>query len=96
MAVISSVSPTASVTLSVGNTSARIQIPTAGTPTVALITNFSQSLVFLAFGDNTVVAAVGGVPLMPGTQLPITISGFTYVAGISLGPASTINVTTCT
>jgi hypothetical protein len=95
MTIINSVSPTASVTLTATTTSSRILIPTTGTPTVTLITNMGQYPVFLAFGDITVVAANGNVPLLPGTQIAITAGVFTYVAAITLYGQVSINITTC-
>lgn len=97
MAVVSSVSPTASATLIATTTSANIAIPTTGTPTVALLTNLGQFLVFLAFGTSSAVtAANGGVPLMPGASLPVTIGSFTFVAAITLFGTIEVNITTCT
>lgn len=88
------ISPTASVSLSVSPVSSRVQIPTSGTPVNALITNYTQWLIFLAFGDNTVVAPIGGIPLMPNSQIAVTIGTFTYVAAIGLNNSTTINITT--
>lgn len=91
-----SISPTASVTLAVSPVSARILIPTAGSPTIALVTNISQTLVFLSFGDVTITASNGTLPLLPLNQIQITIGTFAYIAAVSLNGSSVINITTCT
>lgn len=94
MATVLSISPTASATLITGTTTANIQIPTTGTPTVALITNLGQFTVFLAFGTSSaVVAANGGVPLLANSAMAVTIGTFTWIAAISLGGFGEINVT---
>lgn len=92
-----SISPTASVTLPATTTTSNIGLPTTGTPTIALITNIGPNIAFLAFGTSNAVTAVnGGMPVLPGTQIMVTIGSFTFVAAITLSGAAGINITTCT
>lgn len=91
---IASFAPTASTTLAATTTSARVILPTTGTPTIALVTNLSGYPVFVQLGDVTVVASPGGsVAIMPGGQLALTIGANTYIAAVTLAGADGINVT---
>lgn len=93
---LASSSPTASVTLPATSTTANVAIPTVGSPTIAIITNIGPNIAFLAFGtSSTLVAANGGLPLMPGAQFVLTIGTFTFIAAITLTGGAGINITTC-
>jgi hypothetical protein len=92
---IASFGPTASVEMSVTTTSSNVVIPTTGTPTIALVSNLSGQPVFVAMGTSSTVTVTvgGGVPVMPGTQLALTISPNTYLAAITEAAAAGINIT---
>lgn len=91
---IASFAPTApSITIAATGTSARTVLPTTGTPTIALVSNLGSSTAFVALGDNTVVAA-NGIPVMPHSQLALTIGTATNIAVAAPGfTISAVSVT---
>lgn len=91
MTVASSFAPTASAFLAATPTPATIVLPTTGTPTVALVTNIGQLLVFVALAAT--VAPPAGVVLMPGASIMLTIGGATNIAAATLSGASGISIT---
>jgi hypothetical protein len=90
---IASFAPTAGVTLSVSTTSANAALPITGTPAAALVTNLGQTIVFVALGAAGVVATTASLPVLPGTQIALTITPNTNIAAIALAGLSAINVT---
>ena len=90
---IASFAPSGGAQLVAGPLSGRILLPTAGSPTIALVTNLGQAPVFVALGDNTVVAAIGtGVAIPPNGQIWLTIGSATYLAAIGLGGAAAVSI----
>ena len=80
---LSTFTQTGGAQLNVGADSARVAIPSAGSPTIALVTNFGTAPVFVKLGDNTVVADQNGLCVMPGqTSLPLAIGSATHMAAI--------------
>jgi hypothetical protein len=93
-APIASFAPTAAVEMAVSTTSSQVALPTAGTPTIALVTNLGIQPVFLALGTSSSVSVVAGagVVVMPGQPLALTIGANTNVAAIALAGVSGLNI----
>ena len=92
-APIASFAPTAAVEIAVTSTSGRTVIPTTGTPTIALVTNLGPSPVFVALGSSSVTVAIGGgVVILPGAQLALTIGANTNIAAITLSGVAGLNL----
>lgn len=91
---IASFGPTATVAVEATSTSAATALPTSGTPTIALVSNISASTVFAALGSSSSVTATvtGSVPILPMSQLALTIGANTYIALISESVAG-VNIT---
>lgn len=91
---IASFAPTATVVLDASATSSRVLLPTTGTPTVALVTNTSDGMVWVQLGGPTVTASqTSSLVVMPGSQIALTIGTNTYIAAISLFVVEGVNVT---
>jgi hypothetical protein len=94
MATVASFAPTAAVEMVVSTMSARVAIPTTGSPTVVVVTNLSGQAVFVALGgSNVTVSAGGGVPVMPFGKLALTIGGNTYLAAITQAGFAELDLT---
>jgi hypothetical protein len=80
-----SIAITAHVNLvAVSTASTRVTIPTTGTPQFIVVTNLGAEVAFLVLGDNTVVASTStGFPVLPGTQVHISVGTATSVAAIT-------------
>lgn len=80
-----SIAITAHVNLvAVSTASTRATVPTTGTPQFIVVTNLGGETAFIVLGDNTVVATTGtGFPVLPGTQVHITLGAATSVAAIT-------------
>lgn len=91
---IASFAPTAAVNLPVTTTSASVQLPTTGTPTIALVTNMGEHPVFVQLGTNNAIAAniTTSLVIEPGDSVALTIGSNTYLAGIALAGVSQLNI----
>lgn len=89
---IPSFAQTGGLFLTVTPVSSRAVLPTAGTPTIALVSNTGEHIVFVALGDNTVVASNTSLALMPGDQIALTIGATTNIAVATVAGIVGINV----
>lgn len=81
------------VTLSATNANSRVQVQTALNSRSMRIYNSGTVAVFIACGDNTVVAATTtGMPVAPGTVEVVTCPT-QYVAGITASGTASVYVT---
>lgn len=92
---IASFGPTAAIEMAVTQVTANVALPTAGTPTIAIVSNLSQQVVFVALGTGTVTAAIGtSMAILPGTSVALTIGGtITNLAAITLAGLAGLNIT---
>jgi hypothetical protein len=92
---IASFNPTGSAFLNAGTVSSRATIPTAGTPTIAMVTNIGQALAFVTIGTSTSLAAVAltSLPVPPGAQVPLTIGSNTTLAAVTASQTTGLNIT---
>lgn len=92
---IASFNPTASAFLNAGTVSANTTIPTAGTPTIAMVTNLGQYPAFVAIGISSSLTAIApnDMPVMPGQQVPLTIGTNTTLAAVTLQQSAGLNIT---
>jgi hypothetical protein len=87
--------PTARAQLGVSNVSARVLLPTTGTPTIARVTNAGEQDVFVLLGSASVVATVAtGLTLLARSSIFFVIGSNTDLAAItqSGGTAVTIDL----
>jgi len=86
------------VSLSVGTTSSNVALSLTGSPPTILVTNIGQGIAFVALGTTSAVTASvnGGVAIMPGASVPLTVGSATYLAGIALNAATALNITSGT
>lgn len=85
--------PGGTVAVSVTTASLRGTLPAGSVAQVLINAPASNSIAFIKFGDNTVVAALTDTPIMPGTVTLFSVpNGATSVAVIS-GTAATLYFT---
>lgn len=90
---VASFAPSGGVDLSASSTSSNVAIPTAGTPVAVMVTNLGQQMAFVVLGASSVVATPAGLPILPGTQVALTIGSNTNIAAVTLAGQSTLNIT---
>lgn len=94
-ASIAAFNPTGEAALAVSNSSSRVALDSAD-PT-ALIVNTGSVVVYVAFGDGTVVATISSYPIQPGWAIAFNTGGAaTYVAAITASSTSNLTITTGT
>lgn len=87
------ITPTGAVGLLATNSSSRVTIPSAGTPTQIVIFNFGPSAAFVALGDNTVVATVaGGFAVMPFGTAVLHLGTNTNLAAITTHDTAALHI----
>jgi len=70
-----------------------IAIPETGTPTVALVTNISDEVAFVALGDDTVEATqYESVAVLPRSPVALTIGAATNIAAVTLNGVAGLNI----
>lgn len=93
---IASFAPTGAVNLQVSTTSANVQLPSAGLPTVALVTNPGEHLAFVQLGTSNAVSASTttsiAVPPYPAAPVALTLGANTWIASISLAGVGNLNI----
>jgi hypothetical protein len=90
---IDSFAPTDAVELQAANVSSSVELPTTGSPTVAIVTNLGQRVVFVALGDDTVEALqYGSMAVLPGSSVALTIGTNTNLAAITLSGVAGLNI----
>lgn len=82
---LAAIAVTGGVALQASGTSARVVIPTSGSPTTIVVTNLGGAPAFVALGDDTAVATAASYPVLPGSQIVLTKGSATYVAALTLG-----------
>jgi hypothetical protein len=91
---IASFAPTATVVLDASATSSRVALPVTGTPTIVLVTNTSDSPVWVQLGTVTVTASPStSLAVVPDGQIALTIGANTHIAAIALYGIDGVNVT---
>lgn len=88
------ITPTGAASLEASNVSSHVTIPTTGTPTQVVVTNFGPSAAFVALGDNTVVATVaGGFAILPNSVVVLGIAaGVTDLAAITTHDTAALHI----
>jgi len=90
---LSSFAPTAAIPFQATAAGGNVAFPTTGTPTIAVVTNLGQQVVFVALGTSTVTVAPGtGLAIMPGDNVVLTLSGGAYLAAATLAGVSGLNI----
>jgi hypothetical protein len=90
---IASFAPTAAIEMPVTPVSSRVALPATGTPTIALVTNLGQQVVFVSLGDDAAEAAAGSsLAVLPHTQVALTIGANTNLAAVTLAGLSGLNI----
>lgn len=90
---LASFSPSAAVRMTVTEVSSRLTLPADGSPTVALVANLGDSVVFVALGDDSVTASPdSSLAVLPRSQVALTIDSNTDVAAVTLSGISGMNV----
>jgi hypothetical protein len=90
---LSSFSPTAAIPLAVNQAGVNVALPTAGTPTIAVVTNLSQQIVYVALGASTVTVVPGaGMAIMPADSVALTIGTNTNLAAVTLAGLAGLNI----
>lgn len=86
--------PTGQAALVANGTSSNVAVPLTGTPTQVLLTNLGLIPVFVVLGtSNAVVATVAtGMPILPGTSLPLALGTNTYLAAITTGDPVSLRI----
>ncbi len=84
----------ATTSLSATSTTGNAALPTKNSNQI-VVTNLGPDLAYIAFGtDNTVTATTGSYPLLPGTQIAVTINPtLLYGAAITASTTATIKFT---
>ena len=92
---LSSFAPTASIAFQATQAGGNVLLPTTGTPTIAVVTNLGQQAVFVLLGSSNTVSVTpnGGIAIMPGDNIVLTIGANTYLAAVSLAGVSGLNIT---
>lgn len=96
MATDPSFSPTASAVINAGTVSASVALPTAGTPTIAMLTNLGEVPIFAVIGTASTLVATAplGLPIMPYAEpFAVTIGTNTTIAAVTLARPATLNIT---
>lgn len=94
MPALAPFTPGSTVILVVTGTSARIALPTTRGAQVRILSQSTNAILFVKFGDVTVTAAVTDMPIIPGEVETFTIPpDATYAAAI--GTTSTNVYFTC-
>jgi hypothetical protein len=90
---IPSFAPTDAVELQATNVSSSVELPTTGSPTVAIVTNLGQRVVFVAMGDDAVEAVqYEAMAVLPGSPVALTIGVNTNLAAITLSGVVGLNI----
>jgi len=84
------IGPTA--TLSATTSSSRVQMGSAGAQ-IRIASPSANAIVYIAFGDSSVVATTSDMPLLPGTVEMFTIVPGQYIAGITASGSATLSIT---
>lgn len=87
---VSSFAPTGAASIVANGSSQNVELPAAGTPTIAIVTNVGNGIAYLLLGTSSAVVATPstGLALLPGLSINLTIGTNTYLAAIG----STINI----
>ena len=78
----SSFAPTGAVGGVASQPSQALLLPTAGTPTIALVSNLGDIPVYVLMGTSSavVVTTSTGLPVLPNEKIALTIGSNTYIA----------------
>ncbi|MGB8478661.1 MAG: hypothetical protein WCE63_07450 [Acidobacteriaceae bacterium] len=84
MTALSSFTPTGAASIVANGSSQNVLLPTAGTPTIAIVTNVGNDVAYLLLGTSNAVAVTPstGLALLPGDSINLTIGSNTYLAAI--------------
>ena len=92
-----SFTPTANVALAAGTASANVAIPTTGSPTEVIVTNFGPAPAFVALGGAGVAASVaGGTPVLPQSSIALALGANTELAAITASGTAALRITAAT
>ena len=83
--------PSASASLSVTSTSARVAVPDTTQQTI-VVTNTGASTAYIAIGGSSIVATTSSIPLAVGQTVAFATGGNSYVAGITSAGSSAISL----
>lgn len=92
-APVPSFAPTGVVSLPVNATSSSVQLPSTGSPAIAVVTNLGEQIAFIALGDDTIEASAStSLAILPHGSLALTLGANAYLAGITLAGVSQLNI----
>lgn len=92
---LSAFTQTATAFFSAGPTTSNVVIPTTGSPTMMLVTNTSEAVVYVVFGTSNAVVATQatGLAIEPhATTVPLVIGSNTYMAAITNFAMAGLNI----
>lgn len=86
--------PTGQVALAATNSSQAVTIPTTGTPTQVIVTNFGPADAFVALAATVTVAT--GTPILTRQSIALTLGDATELAAITVGKTANLRITAAT
>jgi len=89
------IAPTGQADLPVSTTSSNVQIPAPGTPTQVLVSNLGPLTAFVLLGSSNAVTVTTdtGTPILPYTQVALTLGANTWLAAITQGNTTVLRLT---
>lgn len=82
---LASITPTGSAFITASPASSNVQLPSAGSPTEALIVNTGDQVAYVQLGSSTVTAAPFQGTVIPlGQSVVLALGSNTYLAACSL------------
>lgn len=87
------ITPTGAVGLEATTTSSNVVIPTTGTPTQVVVTNFGPSSAFVVLGAAGVAAAVAtGFAILPNDKVVLHLGTNTNLAAITTHDTAALHI----